>query len=534
MTTSRAAALLLMFLLAAYYGAGIPFIFWPDSTSYLAASLALIQDGKWVDAGGRSMAYPLFLTLPARMSATALTLVVLQAAIAVVAFIFLRRHLVRMASELLPAGHPIRGRFLNALPLLLAATAGYSALHVLIAAMMPEVLFAALALVAVAATGRVIAQTLNGHVTWGGLILAALAIAAPCLVKPHWILAAPALAVFAGVIFARARWRSGTGTWRYAQAGLALMLPLFILGAMQAPEASWAATQKQNPGIVFGPRTLFCNHLLLIDDALTRHGDVKISLDAKTEAALRAYMKEVRARNTPPWRLLGFDGDQCMYDPALDKLMGTLAPSVSDQRALYLNAVRAAFTTQPLPFAWKATKQMWHGLTLPFARFAQHGTFDAAAYGAAQKALKLSPDFLDGVSIAPCAGVWGCGKSWPILFLRGLSTAALAVLFSGLTVAYVVLATISLARTPVVWRHWTEDRKTAFLAYLAPPLLAILAHNGLIAMVHTFDVWRYSFNLFFVNLAFTFAAGLFWYDEVAAFTRWALTKVRAKVRAAPA
>ena len=41
----------------------------------------------------------------------------------------------------------------------------------------------------------------------------------------------------------------------------------------------------------------------------------------------------------------------------------------------------------------------------------------------------------------------------------------------------------------------------------------ILAHHALVGLSHTFDIRRYAFNLFFVNLAFVASASLFWLDE---------------------
>ncbi|MDX2202418.1 MAG: hypothetical protein NW223_06700 [Hyphomicrobiaceae bacterium] len=184
-TGSVAGAALVLLVLAVYYGAGVPFLYYPDSAGYLAQGLSLLSDGGYQRSASRALGYPAVLAAITLLPRPALAMVLVQALAAACALVLLFHHC-RAALPALVSAEPALARAARtALPLWLCAAASYSALHNFIAAMLPEILFATLALLSLVGVHRVLrAEALS----WRGLleaVLAALACALPMLLKPH-------------------------------------------------------------------------------------------------------------------------------------------------------------------------------------------------------------------------------------------------------------------------------------------------------------------------------------------------------------
>jgi hypothetical protein len=502
-------------VLVVYYGHGATLLFWPDSVGYLTEALRLkgaLPDGAVTE---RTLGYPIFLLAPLSLPWPALAVIVGQGLLAGLALYGVHWHAAAAARAFL-ADHPsARATVGRWLPVAIVLAGAYGGLHFQIQSLLPEALFAVLALAAVLAVSALVRML---PPPWPASLPYALAAAAaaslPMLVKPHWLLAAMLLATVAGAWLALAAvHRTGSRAKRLCLAALALAAPvLVVLGLVQA-HRSLQTPDGRTATSLFGARSVFCNHLHLVDDALRKHAGLRLHDDPRIHLDVVDYVRGVRARHRGAWPKLGFEGDLCMYDATHDQLMTRLLPDPEARRQLYIGGVLAAAWTDPLPFARKVVAQYWHGIASAFTRFAIQAREPRAAYAEAAERLRLPPYFTAGVGLTGDAGPLGSyerlRRTWPGTVLH----AVLAVLFTGLGIAYIVLLAAMALLVPLRWRVWTVERQRDVMALVLLPVAAVLAHHTLIALAHTFDVWRYAFNTFFVSLAFMPAAAMLLWDE---------------------
>jgi hypothetical protein len=489
-----------------YHGGGIHFLVWPDSLGYLDQALSIASPQGYQRAAGRSVGYPLFLLAPLSVKSSALAIFALQTLLVLVAYRLLYLHVVSATTTLAPTQHTPRNALIALLPLLLAITASYSALQVFMLSLLPEILFVTLAFGAVLAVSRfAVGEPGQPHI-WLRAAGAAAAATLPILVKPHWMFAAPVLVLIVAAKLAALTWRShASRLGSTARLGAALVLPLTIYGAVGLPERYLSANFNPEAAL-FGPRVLFCNHVHMIRDAWSRAPQLTAHSDPAIDTAIKEGVGELLARDANPWKVLGVNGDLCFYDPHFQGLVGRLLPAVDAQRAFYLNAYTAAVWADPVRFALSFLRQMVLGLEIPFHRFAFHVSFPNAP--------SAEPSFLWGTTQAGDAGPLA-SKATMKTTLPGLAVLALlAIIFNALLVIYLALFALSVLLAPWLWCTWPAGRQRAFLAYVSVPIAAILSHNALVAVAHSFDIWRYAFNLFFVNLGFMTTAALFWLEEV--------------------
>ena len=232
----------LALMLLVYYGQGLGFQVWPDSSGYLVQALGLVGHVPYVHSGDRTVGYPLFVALALATPWPALVLVVMQAIVAGLSFWGLYLGLTRLALPrlMVEATEVQRTQAREAVLLGVAAATLYSVVHVQIAALLTETLFTALVL---AATLPCVWLVLPGQVMqrpWGQAALVAAAVALPVLVKPHWQVAAGLLGLVIGAALWRAvRERRTSGATRLSRLYLldqripnvTLSLPSIRLGA---------------------------------------------------------------------------------------------------------------------------------------------------------------------------------------------------------------------------------------------------------------------------------------------------------------
>ena len=238
-----------------------------------------------------------------------------------------------------------------------------------------------------------------------------------------------------------------------------------------------------------------------------------LEADPAFERAFRGRLAALVAERGGGWRLLGFNGDLCVYDGELSALLAARFPVPAEQGRFLLGSLARAALADPLPYAGKVLNQLAHGFLTAFGRFAVYGRTGTEGYEAAAQTYRLSPAFLAGVSLVTEHGPLGTKARLDTTLAGRATQALLAVIFHATTALLVGLAVASVLIPLLRWRHWPETTRATFLAFVALPLGALLAHHLLIALVHTFDVWRYGFNVFFVNLLFMGAAALFWLDQ---------------------
>jgi hypothetical protein len=502
-----ASLIALLLVIGVYHATGLHFVYWPDSGAYIEQALSLIGPGPYVRPVDRGIGYPLLLTVALAFPASALALIAIQAGLVVLVYVLLYTHLRSAAAALTPRHDHLRSTFQAMLPLGLVLTAAYSALHVFILSALPEILFATLAGLAIIAVGRFVAREDGSP---GALVRAAVtsAIATlPILVKPHWMIAAPLLAAVVAITMV-----STVRRGHALRLALAIAVPFAAWGTVSWPERHLSATVNPEAAL-FGPRTLFCNHMHMIQDALVRNPALKLHADPAIDVSVRQSMADIRARDTKPWRHLGFNGDLCMFDNGLRRQMQQVLPGVEAQRRFLMDAYATAVAAEPLRFARLFLTQMVAGLTVSFQKFSHHATFEASAWRDNVASLGYQPSFLYGTTTTGEAGPLGSKARMKQTVAGRAVEAALAGVFTALLVAYLGLVALTVVAGPLRFSRWSAPRRRAFLAYVAVPLVAVLGHHALVAITHSFDIWRYAFNVYFVTIGFIGAASLFWFCE---------------------
>lgn len=511
-----AAAAILMLVAAIYYSNGIRFQLWPDSLGYLEQALGIRGERPFTRPADRTVGYPLLIAAALSTPAPLLAIWLAQAVAVIGAFVALHRALMRRAAaDMAPRGLA-RERVAGVVLVGLALAWLYSIIHIQVGAMLTEIVFAGLALWAVLATiafARLDPDAAASSV-WqmaGNAALVAIIIALPLIAKPHWLLAAGVLGV--GVAFQLARLlaaQSSSTAVRVAHVALAIAIPIAAIVVVTGPDRI-LASQASGRDALFGPRTVFCNHARMIDATLARRPDLRLQEDAAFESSLRAYLKSVTSRHVSGWRRLGFDGDLCSFDGTFHAMLDRQYPDVAAQRRFLLGAVLRTAVADPLPYVRKVLHQHVLGFTTAFEKFAHHATVEQRPLYRVLSEHGLAPvlqgprGVLAADTIGPLANAEIMKRTW-----RGRAVQALlAVVFFGLTALLCVLALLMIAAPFLRWRQWGPTTRRDWLVWVAIPLAALLAHHALVALTHTFDVWRYGFNMFFVNLLFIGTSSLF-------------------------
>lgn len=490
-------------VIALYHAGGLHFLFWADSHGYLVQAESLFGADTYQRPSARNVGYPLFLSGVLSLSHTALALILAQVLLVVLAYTLLYRHICRAMSDLSPNEAAAGMRLRAWMTWVLVATTSYSALHVFMLSLLPEILFAVLALLAVVAVSWLLLRP-PGETVWWPATLAACAATLPALVKPHWLLAALVLVAVVAAQLALSQLRSQPRqSTLIVRAALAGLVPFAVLAAVLAPDRYLASMAPKAE--LFGPRTLFCNHLHFIEDALEGKRSWQLVADPNREARLKAAARKVLATQGKPWRYLGFNGDHCMYNQDFLDTVAAELPDQTAERAFYMAGFKAAVLGDPIRFGGKVLRQIVLGIEQSFAKSSFHLASPAEPSNAAA--------FLVGTSRDGEAGPLRSKARMKQTPLGLLVMALLALVFAVLTVVFAGLLLLSLLAAPLRFRDWTSERQRHFAAYVGVPLLAVVAHHMLIGIAHSFDIWRYAFGVFFVSIGFVLTAGLFWRGE---------------------
>jgi hypothetical protein len=320
--------------------------------------------------------------------------------------------------------------------------------------------------------------------------------------------------MLSGVWLWRVTARSAASVWiSCLKLGLALGLALGAAALTILPDRIVAQRYSPREHALFGPRTAFCNHAHLIAATLARRPDLMLQEDPQFERRLRAMLDGLVAGHKSGWKLLGYNGDLCTYSRELTALLDQRFPDFRDEGRFLLSSLAKAALSDPLPYARKVLFQLVLGVATAFDRFAIR---TRTGIDPSQRTIIANyppPTFFAGTEDAEEVGPLGSKAAMKGTTVGRIVQALLAVIFfpAGIALAASVLAALLLPWWR--WRMWNADDRRAFALFLALPLGVLIAHHLLIALVHTFDVWRYSFNMFFVNLFFMGASVLFWLGD---------------------
>lgn len=439
---------------------GRGFVFWPDSIGYLSP-LADWQAGRGFTAWyGRSFLYPAFLALFMQEHNSYIPVlfaqIMMQGTVIILAGLLAGAVERRMKCQSTGWSLLARGVLLIGLvsfdfnPTLLG----------LVHTLMPETMFVfMLALqclivwVAIHTNNKILKCAGVAGISFFGFML--------ILVKPHYLLAAFVLPCAVTIMLHR-------------QVAARYLLVAVLLGSAAAiPFHLFDGQLKKQfdpvTSVVFGPRSLFCNNLDVLNAGFERGaGDI---------LEIRPQVDSILGAGPNGWRVLGFDGDACMYGDLGRKISSHFKGSLPAEVAYYYETYISAALRAPDMVAFRFARQVAAALALPLPNGLAKLTNDCRALqGAAQRGL-LFERLLAECKLSEGKRVVGFYiKPYAFNFLFG------AIFGVGLLLFLV-------KRKFVFWIE--AGQAGSFIHVCVISLMSSGSFVVLVGLVHSFDVFRY-------------------------------------------
>jgi hypothetical protein len=314
-------------------------VIWGDSPAFVESALRTLDAGTLTVVGGRDPGYPALLAATFALGGSLGTVVWLQQVAWAV-----------LIAALAATVQLVTGRTAALVPIILLAL--YPGLLMFRNVISAELIYAVLLDLAVAAllVATCLAKTASCGMVAAAIIGAALA--ACC--KSQGLLLPIAVAT-AGAFVARPD----------TPARIALLaLSCAVAVALFATGSRFAAAASDEPSAVFVAKTLFCNHLNLELESEAARRQIAALAGPGADALLERLATEAAAE-PDRWPVLGFFGDACMFDAALDNAIayksGPEAQPTTRAAAAYRRIFVTAVLDRPLAYAGKVFRQMAFG-----------------------------------------------------------------------------------------------------------------------------------------------------------------------------
>src|SRR6185437_8249659 len=133
--------------------------------------------------------------------------------------------------------------------------------------------------------------------------------------------------------------------------------------ALLAAGSRFGASDSDQASVVFVPKTLFCNHLNIVLASNAARREI-VSAAGDRADAMMARLAADFAAEPGRWPVLGFFGDACLYDTALDRDVAEGAGNAGGAAAAYRRIFLAAVRDRPLAYAGKFVRQMAYGASV--------------------------------------------------------------------------------------------------------------------------------------------------------------------------
>ena len=451
-------------------------VIWGDTPSFVESALQTLEAGRPIVAGGRDPGYPAFLAVTFALGGDLSTVVLLQQAAWAVLML-----------ALAATAHAATRNAAGLVPIILVAA--YPGLLLLRNVLTADLLFAVFLNLAMA--GLLVASCAGKAARCYAVAASILCAALAACFRSQGILV-PIAAIVVGACLARPDTSA-----RRAVMALSVAAALALLAA----GSRFGASDSDEASIVFVPKTLFCNHLniVLASDAARRE---IVSAAGDHADATMARLAADFAAEPGRWRVLGFFGDACLFDTALDRDLGDGTGNADGAAAAYQRIFLTALRDRPLVYAAKFVRQMAYGASVAWP-----------VYGL-DPAIPVSTDDVPHVSdimarhgraMQPIDLQGGPVRIGLLSDLPGFSV----YLFSTLSIAFIVAVLF-----------WTlaavRRRRPAFSTRAGIVIVMWAASIATAAAVHTLDVARYlvpavpmvgiTLSLFVVELAETIAS----------------------------
>jgi hypothetical protein len=314
-------------------------VIWGDTPAFVESALQTLEAGTPTVAGGRDPGYPVFLAVTFALGGDFATVVRLQQAAWVVLILALAAT-VQAATRNAAALAPI----------ILVAT--YPGLLLLRNVLTADLLFAVFLNLAMA--GLLLAACTGKTTRCIAVAVAILCAALAACFRSQGILV-PIVTVLVG---ARLAWPDTPARLAVMAVSVAAALALLAAGSRLA------ASDSDQASVVFVPKTLFCNHLniVLASDAARR--EIATAAGDRADATMARLAADF-VTEPDRWRVLGFFGDACLFDTALDRdIAGGAGNAAAAAAAVYRRIFLAAVRDRPLAYAGKFVRQMAYGASV--------------------------------------------------------------------------------------------------------------------------------------------------------------------------
>jgi hypothetical protein len=451
-------------------------VVWGDTPSFVKSAFRTLETARPTVAGGRDPGYPTFLAVTFAFGGGLRMIVCLQQAAWAVLMLALAAT-AQLATR--NAG--------GLVPIILVAT--YPGLLLFRNVLTADLLFAVFLNLAVA--GLLVAICVGKTARCCAIAAAVLCAAVAACLRSQGLLIPIAAVLLGALIVGR------DTSVRLAVIAMSVAAALALLAA----GSRFGASNSDQASAVFVPKTLFCNHLniVLASDAARR--EIVSAAGDRADAAMTRLAADF-AVEPGRWPVLGFFGDACLFDTALDRDVAGDNGNVIGAAAAYWRIFLAAVRDRPLAYAGKFVRQMAYGASVAWP-----------PYGL-DPAIPVSTDDVPHVSDIMTRH----GRASQLIDLQGgpiriglLSDfpSVSAYLFRALSTVFVIAV--------IFWTVTAVRRRPGFVTPAGIVIVMWAASIATAAAAHTLDVSRYLIpavpmvglllSLFAVELAETIVAG---------------------------
>jgi hypothetical protein len=332
----------LLMVITVSFRPAIPVI-WGDTPSFVESALQTLEAGRPTVAGGRDPGYPAFLAATFALGGDLATVVRLQQAAWVVLMLALAataQAATRNAAALVP----------------IILVAAYPGLLLFRNVLTADLLFAVFLNLAMA--GLLVATCVGKAARCYAVAASIMCAALAACFRSQGIL----VPIAAIVVGARLAWPDTSARAAVMAVSVAAALALLATGSR------FAASDSDRASVVFVPKTMFCNHLniVLASDAARRE---IVSAAGDRADVTMARLAADFAAEPGRWPVLGFFGDACLFDTALDLDVADGAGNAARAAAAYRHIFLAAVRDRPLAYAGKFVRQMAYGASVAWPRY---------------------------------------------------------------------------------------------------------------------------------------------------------------------
>jgi hypothetical protein len=426
-------------------------VIWGDTPPFVESALRTLEAGQLTVAGGRDPGYPAIIAVILAFGGDFATVVRMQQAAWVVLMLVLAAT-VQLTTR----------SALALVPVILVAT--YPGLLLFGNVLTAELLFALFLNLAVA--GLLVAACV-GKTARCWLVAAAIICAALAACFRSQGLLIPIAAVVLGIWLARPHTLT-----RVAVIAVSIAAAM----ALVASGSRFAASNSDQASAVFVSKTLFCNHLNLVLASEAARVEIAAVAGDRNEATM-ARLAADYAAEPGRWPVLGFFGDTCLFDTALDRDLAGETGTAAAAASAYRRIVLAALRDRPLAYAAKFVRQMAYAVWVAWP-----------AYGL-EPTIQVSTDDVPHVSdimtrhgrpVQPIDLQGAPVRSGFLSDFPGIS----AYLYRALSIAFTIAV--------IVWMMSAlRRRRSAFVTRAGIVIVMWAASIATAAAAHTLDVWRY-------------------------------------------